>query len=100
MWRQGSVTGQLRWVPVSESPPREPNDYSGGPAFGTPEPTEMAHWIRDKVRADHRPCEVAACPLSWVHAEDVQAILDAQRDYYREHLGAPVPAWVTERYRR
>jgi hypothetical protein len=65
------------------------------------EASEMAHRIRDLLRAEHTRCRNPACALAMVWAEDVQEILDA-----RERLVAREPplvavctctGWMSER---
>lgn len=54
-------------------------------------PSELAHRVRDKVREKHSSCHPEACPLSLVHAEDVQEILDTSASLLVESVGPDDP---------
>lgn len=45
---------------------------------GYRQPSELAHRIRNKLRAEHERCRNPGCALTFIWAEDVQEILDAR----------------------
>lgn len=73
----GELTGQERdllaaagLMPAPEPAPSAEHYRRGA--------SELAHRIRDLLRAEHKRCRNPACALSLVWAEDVQEILDAR----------------------
>lgn len=80
VWRCGcgrswTWTGDGVWQPVPEPEP--------APVHGEYQPpSELAHRIRNLLRGEHERCRNPGCALTFIWAEDVQAILDA-----RDRLG-------------